>query len=87
MTSSPLGKYSQVVAAIVAVATIGAALVIHAMGGGDTFVDSLALIAIGAIFGASASTAATNGSLGRQLAALHARLDAAGVPADGASHG
>lgn len=83
---SPFGKYAQLVATITALAIVGFALVMHAIGQGDTaWVDNLAFIAVGAIFGAGASTAATNGSLGTKLTALHARLDAAGIPADGAT--
>lgn len=85
MASSPLGKYSQVVAAIVATLTIMAAVVLHGLGRGDGFVDNLALIAIGAVFGAGASTAITNGTVKRDLDALHKRLDTANLPASSAS--
>lgn len=81
--NGPLGKYSQLIAAVVAVVTITTALAIHALGVASPafgFVDNLALIAFGAIFGANASSAATNGTIGRDLKALHARLDAAGTP-------
>ena len=76
MSASPLGKYSQLVAAVVAVGVIAVAAFLHATGAGDPFMDNLALIAFGAIFGASASSAVTNGTIGRDLKALHARLDA-----------
>lgn len=77
---NPLGKYSQLVAAAVAIATIGAAIAMHGFGVADGFVDTLAGIAFGAIFGASASAAVTNGALGRDLRALHERLDSTGSP-------
>lgn len=78
---NPLGKYSQVVAAAVAIATIFAAIGMHGLGVADAFVDTLAGIAFGAIFGASASAAVTNGALGRDLKALHERFDSVGVAA------
>jgi 4-hydroxybenzoate polyprenyltransferase len=82
LTGSPLGKYSQIVAAVVAILVIAAALFLHAFRVSvDPFIDNMALIAFGAIFGASASTAVTNGSIKRDVDALHKRIDAAGVPA------
>lgn len=81
--TSPFGEYSKLVASLVAIATIGAAIAMHGFSLGDSFIDSLALIAIGAIFGANASAAATNGALGRDLKALHERLDTVGLaPSD-----
>jgi hypothetical protein len=78
VTVSPLGRYASLVAAIVAIAIIAVDLALHVLGRSpDTFIDNLAFAAFGAIFGASASTAVTNGTLGRDVAALHARLDAA----------
>jgi hypothetical protein len=82
MTASPLGKYSQMVAAIVAIGVIGVDVGLRVAGvTPDGFMDNLAFAAFGAIFGASATTALTNGTVGRDLAALHARLDSLGVPA------
>lgn len=84
MTGSPFGKYAQVVAAAAALLILGLAGFVHATGGpADAFLDNAAFIAIGAIFGAGASTAVSNGSIGRQVAALQTRLDAHGVPAAG----
>jgi len=77
--TSPFGKYSSVVATVVAVAIIAAALFMHATGHPDPFVDNLGFGAFGAVFGASASSALTNGSVGRDLTALHARLDQATI--------
>jgi hypothetical protein len=78
--SSPLGRYASLVAALVAVAIIGVDLGLHVLGRApDIFIDNLAFAAFGAIFGASASSAATNGTIGRDLQALHARLDAATI--------
>lgn len=83
---SPFGKYAQIVAAVAALAILGADGFVHVTGGAaDPFLDNLAFAAFGAIFGASASTAATNGSVGRQLAALQTRLDNHGVPAAAAA--
>lgn len=73
--NSPLGVYSQVVAAVVAVGVVGAAVAAHLVGRGDAYLDNLGLLAIGAVFGSAATTNNTK----RDLAALHARLDAAGV--------
>lgn len=55
---SPLGVYGELVAAGVAVLTIGAAVLSRPLDFPDPFLDVLAGIAMGAIFG---STAATNG--------------------------
>lgn len=78
---SPLGKYSQLVAAGITVLVIAAAVVGHLLHQADQFLDYAGLLALGAVFGASASTAATNGSLGASVTALHNRIDAAGIPA------
>lgn len=71
MAGGPLGKYSQSVAALVAVVVIGAAIVTRFLGIDDPFIDNMALIALGAVFGAAASTA-VNGSA---LEAVHRRVD------------
>lgn len=71
MAGGPLGKYSQSVAALIAVVVIGAAIAMRFLRLSDPFVDNMALIALGAVFGAAASTA-VNGSA---LEAAHRRLD------------
>jgi hypothetical protein len=73
---SPLGNYATIVAAVVAVGTIAAAIVAHLINVGDPFLDNIALIAIGAVFG---NAAAVNGTK-RDLTAVHTRLDAAHIP-------
>jgi hypothetical protein len=89
---SPLGRYSAIVAALVAVGLIAAAIVYRMVyREGDQWLDGAALIAIGAVFaapvglavgarqGESAAAAKING-LGAQVAAANIRLDAAGAP-------
>lgn len=80
MNGGPLGKYSQLVAALTAVGVILAAIAGRFVGVSDTFIDNMALIAMGAIFGASASTAITNGAFRRDLDAIHKRLDNDNAP-------
>lgn len=76
--NSPLGKYGQVVAAIIAVGVVAAFVVglmfRQLLGLGETDVGSLkelALIALGAVFGAAA---AVNGVKG-PIEASHRRID------------
>lgn len=90
--TSPLGKYGQLVAAIVATGVIGAYVLIIAAGallGVDTerpsaALKDFALIALGAVFG---SFAAVNGVKG-PIDAAHRRIDqvetATGIPTHGA---
>lgn len=73
---SPLGKYSQQVAAIVAVLVILAAVAARFFVGGDPWLEDLAMIAIGAVFGASAATAVNGGA----IKAAHRRLDLISAP-------
>lgn len=74
---SPLGKYAQAVAAVVAVGVIAAAVAVRVAGiGADPFLDNLALLATGAVFG---SAAATNG-IKPDVIAANVRLDAIGAP-------
>lgn len=76
--NSPLGKYSQAVASVVAVGIIGAyigAVLLALPAASD--LQSVALLAVGAVFG---SAAAVNGYK-RDQVAIQKRLDAAGVPA------
>lgn len=76
--NSPLGKYSQVVAAAVALGIIGAYIVVLTFGGllqvTQQSIDRLgviALIAIGAVFG----SAATINGVKAPLDSAHARID------------
>jgi hypothetical protein len=74
--AGPLGKYSQSVAAVVAIGVIAAAIALRFMGISDPFIDNIALIAIGAVFGAAASTSVNGGA----IAAAHRRLDEIAAP-------
>lgn len=83
--TSPLGKYSQIVAAVTAVGVIFAYLlgVLSNIPNADTIKD-FALIALGAVFGSSAATNGWKAAVidqRNQLAAVHKRLDQAGYPA------
>lgn len=88
--NSPLGKYSQLVAAIVAVAIIGAyilAVMLKNIFGMDQAsiedLKILALIAVGAVFG----SAATINGVKAPLDSAHQRIDkletATGIPTHG----
>lgn len=78
IVNSPLGKYSQVVASIVALAVIGAYVVAVLLDiPAAANLQPIALLAVGAVFG---SAAAVNGYK-RDQVAIQKRLDAAGVPA------
>lgn len=89
--TSPLGKYGQIVAAIVAVGVIGAYVVVIAIGailGVDTerptiALRDFALIALGAVFG---SFAAVNGVKG-PIDAAHSRIDKIEVATSIPTHG
>jgi hypothetical protein len=72
----PLGKYSQQVAALVAVGVIASAIGLRFVGTADPFIDNIALIAVGAVFGAAASTSVN----GQKLEAAHKRLDIISAP-------
>lgn len=82
MNHGPLGKYSQAVAAILATVIIVSAIalrIIAAITGvpiPSPFLDNLALIAMGAVFGASAATAVN----GNAIQAAHRRLDEIAAP-------
>lgn len=89
--NSPLGKYSQAVAAAIAIAVVAAfilALLLHKVLGlsdGDvSALEKFALIAIGAVFG----SAATINGVKAPLEAAHNRIDkietATGIPTHGA---
>lgn len=82
MPGGPLGKYSQIVAAVLATVIILAAIatrIIAAFTGvliQTPFLDNLALIAMGAVFGAAASTSVN----GQKIEAAHRRLDLISAP-------
>lgn len=81
MQTSPLGKYAQAVAAVVAIAIIFVDLALHALQAPpDGFVDNLAFAAFGAVFGATGATIVDRTVLQRDVAAIHTRLDSAGIP-------
>lgn len=87
MSASPLGKYGDIAAAIVALAVILAALAAHVFPGAlhvtDTgFLDNAALLVLGVVLGQRSTT---NGAAKIAMAA-HLRLDAIHAPAanDGA---
>jgi hypothetical protein len=64
------------VAAIVALLVIAAAVVLRFLDLSDPFVDNMALIALGAVFGAAASTSVN----GQAIEAAHRRLDMIAAP-------
>lgn len=76
MAQGPLGRYSESVAAVVALLVIAAAIAARFVGKSDNFLDSLALIAIGAVFGATAATHVNGG----KIEAAHRRLDIIAAP-------
>lgn len=82
--NSPLGKYAQVVAVVVVLGTIGA-WSFAVLTGNTVAADDLSQYATLA-FGAVLGSAATVNGYKRDQAALHKRLDDAGIPAakDGA---
>jgi multidrug efflux pump subunit AcrB len=77
-----LGKYSQAVAAVLATFIVVASVALRIVGaitGVDItslFIDNLALIAMGAVFGAAASTAVN----GKAIESAHRRLDQIHAP-------
>ncbi len=82
MTHGPLGKYSQAVAAVLATIIVISAIAVRVItaltghGLPTPFLDNLALIAMGAVFGASAATAVN----GNAINAAHRRLDEIAAP-------
>jgi len=70
---SSLGAYSEIVAAGVAAFLVAAAVLSRPLGFVDPFLDSLAILSVGAIFG---STATANGVKAGQTAIVD-KLDAA----------
>ena len=79
--SSPLGKYQQFAATLLALFVIAAAALSHILGltTDHTFMDAVAFVAIGAVYG---QQSATNGYAAMAEAA-HTRLDAIGAPPAG----
>lgn len=61
--SSPLGKYSAVVAVVVVLAVIIAALFNHTFGDPDSFIDNLAILAFGITIGTAGSLTMLNGTV------------------------
>jgi hypothetical protein len=61
---------------LVAVLVIAAAVALRVMGIADSFIDNIALIALGAVFGAASSTVVN----GNAINAAHNRLDQVGAP-------
>lgn len=90
--NSPLGKYAQLVAAVVAIGTIGAYIALVVVGtllgidveDATSTLKDFALIALGAVFG---SFATVNGVKG-PVESAHSRIDkietATGIPTHGA---
>lgn len=76
MAGGPLGKYSQIVAAAAATGIIAATIILRFLHLSDTFIDNMALIALGAVFGAAASTSVN----GEKIEAAHRRLDILSAP-------
>ena len=75
--TSPLGKYAQIVAVVVVVGTIGAWLlaVLTANASAVADIGPYATLAFGAVLG----SAATVNGYKRDQAAIHKRLDEAGI--------
>jgi len=75
---SPLGKYQQFAATLLAMFIIATAAVAHilALTADTTFIDAVAFVAIGAVYG---QQSASNGYAAKAIAA-NDRLDAIGAP-------
>lgn len=93
MNANPLGKYAEVVSAFVSVFVILAAVLLHAYEAiieaplNTTFIDNVALIAVGVLFGGRAvangakeSLKEPLGSIERDVLAAHTRLDRINAP-------
>lgn len=92
-SNSPLGRFADVVTAIVSVGVIAAALASHLgiVGTPDAFIDSVALIAVGILYGTARGVAAGRDTATYELGeranlntsltlAAHDRLDKLGAP-------
>jgi hypothetical protein len=79
MTSTPLGKYTELIASIISLAIIGVTLAAYLIYPNNVpgLLSDAFWVCLGVIFGARA---ATNGA-GKMAAAAHMRLDAIGAPA------
>lgn len=75
---SPLGRYSEIVTALVTAFLIVAAVVTHATGVTTdlTFIDAAAMMGLGALYG---KQSAANG-YAKEARAAHKRLDAINAP-------
>lgn len=78
ITSSPFGKYAELITSTMTAFLIVVAVLSHVFGATTdlTFVDMAAATALGAVFG---KTSAANG-YAAQAQAAHKRLDAIGAP-------
>jgi hypothetical protein len=86
--NSPLGKYGQLVAAALALIIVCAWIVAELLYGMDTLrvqpagLKEVALIAVGAVFGAAATVNGVKGDIeaaDHKASLAHARLDASGA--------
>lgn len=82
--STPFGKYAEMLTTVVGFGVIVAAITLHTFSfpflqKDSGFIDNLAWMAAGAMFGVRA---AANG-YAAQVSAAHARLDSIGAPAAG----
>lgn len=89
--SSPLGRYSAIVAVVVVLLTIIAAIYGHTFGDPDSFVDNLAILAFGITIGTAGSLTMLNGTVAkvdtheqeiRQIRATVANADTRATNAD-----
>lgn len=83
VSQSPFGTLAPIVAAITAIAVIGAFIIATLL---DNVAASAALqdpffIAIGVAIGGATAVPAINGHVAQQASAANRRLDAAGIPA------
>lgn len=80
--AGPLGKYSQAVAAVMATVLILSAVAVRIIGAiqgtaiAVPFIDNAAWVALGAVFGAAATTSVNGGA----IEAAHRRLDQLAAP-------
>lgn len=99
LNGSPLGKYAEAVTAAIALIAIVSAIGFHVIEGvigqdfDTAFVDNIALIAAGVLFGSRAVTNGAKeavkepiGELARDVAAVHTRLDQLDMPPTAAAN-
>lgn len=65
MKSSPLGRYSAIVGALVSLLVICAAIASHLLGRADAFLDGMAYTAFGIVMGAGYALTQLNGTVTR----------------------